>query len=40
MLQFSHANGTVPKPHPVKSFDAPAREPATKAPAKATAKKK
>jgi hypothetical protein len=33
MLQFSHANGTVPKPHPVKSLDAPAagKEPATKA---------
>jgi hypothetical protein len=31
MLQFSHANGTVPKPHAVKSFDAPAKEPATKA---------
>ena len=34
MLQFSHANGTVPKPHPVKSLDAPAtaagKEPATK----------
>jgi len=42
MLQFSHANGTVPKPHAVKSFDAPAKEPATKAAtaAKAPAKKK
>ena len=34
MLQFSHANGTVPKPHAVKSLDAPAnaggKEPATK----------
>jgi hypothetical protein len=29
MLQFSHANGTVPKPHPVTSFAAP-KEPATK----------
>lgn len=31
MLQFSHANGTVPKPHPVKSLDAPkdAAPPAT-----------
>jgi len=27
MLQFSHANGTVPKPHPVTSFP---KEPATK----------
>lgn len=35
MLQFSHANGTVPKPHAVTSFAAP-KEPATKkaAPAK------
>jgi hypothetical protein len=39
MLQFSHANGTVPKPHAVKSFDAPAAAPA-RAPAKAPAKKK
>jgi hypothetical protein len=33
MLQFSHANGTVPKPHAVKSLEAPAaaKEPATKA---------
>ena len=30
MLQFSHANGTVPKPHPVTSFDPP-KDPATKA---------
>ena len=30
MLQFSHANGTVPKPHAVTSFAAP-KEPATKA---------
>jgi hypothetical protein len=34
MLQFSHANGTVPKPHAVKSLDAPdtaaGKEPATK----------
>ena len=29
MLQFSHANGTVPKPHPVTSFDPP-KDPATK----------
>ena len=29
MLQFSHANGTVPKPHPVTSFDAP-KDAATK----------
>jgi hypothetical protein len=38
MFQFAHANGTIPKPHSVKSFDAaPAKEPAaakTKAPAK------
>ena len=42
MLQFSHANGTVPKPHPVKSFDASAKEPAAKAATttKAPAKKK
>jgi hypothetical protein len=42
MLQFSHANGTVPKPHLVKSFDAPAKEPATNTAAatKAPAKKK
>jgi hypothetical protein len=41
MLQFSHANGTVPKPHGVKAFDKPA-EPATKTAAatKAPAKKK
>jgi len=49
MLQFTHANGSVPKPHAVKSLDAP-KEPAaknasaTKAPAKgkgkAAAKKK
>jgi len=45
MLQFTHANGGVPKPHAVKSLDAP-KEPAaktasaTKAPAKRTAKKK
>jgi hypothetical protein len=38
MLQFSHANGTVPKPHAVKSFDAPAAP--ARAPAKAPAKKK
>jgi hypothetical protein len=35
MMQFSHANGTVPKPHAVKSLDAPVnaaggKEPATK----------
>ena len=43
MLQFSHANGTVPKPHKVASLDAPAggKEPATKtASATKTAKKK
>ncbi len=43
MMQFSHANGTVPKPHSVKSLDAPgdAKEPATKtASATKTAKKK
>ena len=42
MLQFSHANGTVPKPHAVKSFDAASKEPATKTAAatKAPAKKK
>jgi len=48
MLQFTHANGGIPKPHAVKSLDAP-KEPAaktasaTKAPAKgakAPAKKK
>jgi hypothetical protein len=41
MLQFSHANGTVPKPHAVKSLDAP-KEPATKpaAATKAPARKK
>jgi hypothetical protein len=40
MMQFSHANGTVPKPHPVKSLDAPVagKEPATKT-ASATKKK-
>jgi hypothetical protein len=42
MLQFSHANGTVPKPHAVKALDAApaaaAKEPATKA-ASATKKK-
>ena len=36
MLQFSHANGTVPKPHAVKSFDAAAAKEAT--PTKAAAK--
>ncbi|PYR27441.1 MAG: hypothetical protein DMF98_05940 [Acidobacteria bacterium] len=43
MMQFSHANGTVPKPHSVKTLDAPgaAKEPATKAAsATKTAKKK
>src|SRR5436309_7306215 len=32
MMQFSHANGTVPKPHSVKSLDAPVagKEPAAK----------
>jgi len=38
MLQFSHANGTVPKPHAVKAFDAPAKEPAAKGPTKAPTK--
>ena len=38
MLQFSHANGTVPKPHSVKAMDAP-KEPEKPA-AKAAAKKK
>jgi hypothetical protein len=37
MLQFSHANGTVPKPHEVKSFSGSGKESATK---KAPAKKK
>jgi len=43
MYQFSHANGTVPKPHTVTSFNAAAaKEPATKAAAatKAAPKKK
>jgi hypothetical protein len=45
MLQFTHANGGVPKPHPVKALEAP-KEPAaknaadTKAAAKPRAKKK
>ena len=45
MLQFTHANGGIPKPHAVKSLDAP-KEPAaktasaTKAPAKGKAAKK
>ena len=39
MLQFSHANGTVPKPHEVKSFGAPGKEAATKT-TSATKKKK
>ena len=34
MLQFSHANGTVPKPHQVTSLNETAKEPATKAAAK------
>ena len=38
MLQFSHANGTVPKPHLVTSFGG--KEPAAKTAAKAPAKKK
>jgi hypothetical protein len=39
MMQFSHANGTVPKPHAVKTLDVPAgKEPATKA--ASTTKKK
>jgi len=36
MLQFSHANGSVPKPHPVASFNPP-KEPAAKT---TTSKKK
>jgi len=39
MLQFTHANGGIPKPHAVKSLDAPAKEPATKT-ASASKKKK
>src|SRR5215510_3179312 len=41
MLQFTHANGGIPKPHAVKSLDAPAaaKEPAAKN-ASATPKKK
>jgi hypothetical protein len=38
MLQFTHANGTVPKPHAVKSFGGDAKEPAAK-PAAAAKKK-
>lgn len=41
MLQFSHANGTVPKPHSVKSLDTSkdaAEKPAAKPPAKTTKK--
>jgi hypothetical protein len=30
MLQFSHANGTVPKPHPVTTFAANTKEPPEK----------
>jgi hypothetical protein len=42
MLQFTHANGGIPKPHAVKSLDAPAKEPAAKTASatKATPKKK
>jgi hypothetical protein len=47
MLQFTHANGGIPKPRSVKSMDGDAKEPAAKnasaakAPAtKAAAKKK
>jgi len=42
MLAFSHANGNVPKPHKVKSFDAGAAAdtPAAKTAAKPAAKKK
>jgi hypothetical protein len=42
MMQFSHANGTVPKPHAVKALDAPAaaKEPATKAASATGATKK
>jgi len=40
MLQFTHANGGIPKPHAVKSLDAPAaKEPAAKT-ASTTTKKK
>ena len=38
MLQFSHANGTVPKPHSVTSFDPP-KDAATKKAAPAKKKK-
>jgi hypothetical protein len=37
-LQFTHANGPI-KPHPVKALDAP-KEPASKAPAATTKKRK
>jgi hypothetical protein len=42
MLQFTHANGGIPKPHPVKSLDAPAtaKEPAAKNASATPAKKK
>jgi hypothetical protein len=42
MLQFTHANGGVPKPHPVKSFGDAKKEPAAKTASatKAPAKKK
>jgi hypothetical protein len=42
MFQFTHANGTVPKPHAVKSLDAPKEAGAKKEPAakQASAKKK
>jgi hypothetical protein len=40
MLQFTHANGGIPKPHAVKSLDAPAKEPAAKTASATPAKKK
>jgi len=42
MMQFTHANGGIPKPHAVKALDAPAKEPAAKTASatKAPAKKK
>jgi hypothetical protein len=40
MLQFTHANGGIPKPHAVKSLEAPAKEPAAKNASATPAKKK
>ena len=40
MFQFSHANGSVPKPHAVKSLDAPKDATAKKEPAAKTASAK